>query len=393
VRTSRLAWGLFALYVALVPLCLLVRGPEADNGEPFFMATALGFPLVGALIASRRPENPIGWLLLAMALVFGVDLFAAAFVETNGRPGQGLAAWYDAWSFYLWLALGVVVLPLLFPDGRLLSPRWRWVLRLVAAAFACSFVAAAFKPGGLESNQKPDIQNPLGIETLKSVLQVINVVGEILFMLAILAAIAAVVLRLRRSRGEARLQLKWFAWVGSVMIAGFFIAAVAAAFGDNSPIAPIGNIGWPLGLFSLIVGIPLATGISVLRYRLYEIDVVINRTLVYGFLTVTLAAVYIGSVLLLQLALSAVTSGSSLAVAVSTLGVAALFRPARARIQGLVDRRFYRRKYDAARTLEGFSSRLREQVDLETLGGELRKVVTETMQPAHVSLWLRETQR
>jgi hypothetical protein len=173
------------------------------------------------------------------------------------------------------------------------------------------------------------------------------------------------------------------------MIVGFLLAAIAAAFGDNSPIAWIGDIGWPVGLLSLVIGIPIATGVAVLRYRLYEIDVVINRTLVYGFLTVTLAAVYIGSVLLLQLVLDSFTSGSSLAVAVSTLGVAALFRPARARIQGVVDRRFYRHKYDAALTLESFSARLREQVDLEALGGELRNVVSETMQPTHVSLWLK----
>jgi hypothetical protein len=385
--------ALFALYLALIPLSLLVRGNEADQGEPFIMIAALGFPLVGALIASRRPENPIGWLLLTLAVVFGTNLFADAYVETNGPAGLALAAWYSDWSFYIWLGIGAVLLPLLFPDGRLLALRWRWAVRLAISAIVLSVVATAFKPGALDSNAQPQPRNPVGIQSLEGVLKAGNVLGEVLFVIAIAAAVTAVVLRLRRSSGEARLQLKWFAWVGSVMIVGFLVAAITAAFGDNSPVAFIGNIGWPVGLFGLIVGIPVATGIAVLRYRLYEIDVVINRTLVYGSLTATLAAAYLGSVLLLQLALGPVTSGSSLAVAVSTLGVAALFRPARARIQGVVDRRFYRHKYDAARTLEGFSSRLREQVDLEALGGELRSVVTETMQPAHVSLWLKEPQR
>ncbi len=385
--------ALFVLYLALIPLSLLVRGNEADQGEPIFMLAALGFPGVGALIASKRPDNPIGWLLLALALVFGTNLFADAYVETNGQAGQALFAWYASWSFYVWLVMGVVLLPLLFPDGKLLTPRWRWAVRLAVTALVLSFLATAFMPGALDSNARPKIQNPLGIPALESILKVVNGVGEGLYVIAIAAAVVCVVLRLRRSTGEDRLQLKWFAWVGSVMILGFLVASITSVAGDSSPVAFIGNIGWPVGLIGLVVGIPIATGISVLRYRLYEIDVVINRTLVYGSLTATLAAAYLGSVLLLQLALDPVTSGSSLAVAVSTLAVAALFRPARGRIQGLVDRRFYRHKYDAARTLEGFSARLREQVDLEALGGELRSVVAETMQPAHVSLWLKEPGR
>jgi hypothetical protein len=380
---------LLAIYLSFIPLSLLVRGPEPDQGEPFFLVLALGFPVVGALIASKRPDNPIGWLLLGMAMTFGFDLFTECYVESGAQALTVPFAWWGTWSTYLWLLQGVVLLPLLFPDGRLLSPRWRWAVRVALAAVVLCFVGTAFKPGVLDSNEYPKHQNPMGIPELKGVLSVVNTIGSVLLVLAIGAAVVSVVLRLRRSRGEARLQLKWFAWVGSVMIVGFLLAAMTSAAGDGTVLSVVGNIGWPLGLFSLIVGIPIATGISVLRYRLYEIDVVINRTLVYGFLTVTLAAIYLGSVLLLQLALDPVTSGSSLAVAVSTLGVAALFRPARARIQGVVDRRFYRRKYDAARTLEGFSARLREQVDLETLGGELRSVVTETMQPAHVSLWLK----
>jgi hypothetical protein len=389
----RLPFVLLAVYLCLGPLSLLLRGPESDQGERFGLLVALGFPLVGALIARKRPDNPIGWLLLAMGLVFGAGLFADSYVESGATALIGPVAWYSAWTLYLWLGLGVVILPLVFPDGRLLSPRWRWVLRTAVAAIVLSFIGIGFKPGPLDTNQKPDIQNPVGIPALKGTLEVVNVIGEVLFIAAILGAIASVVVRFRRSRGEARLQLKWFAWVGGVMIVGFLLASITAALGDDSPLAVVGNIGWPVGLFALIVGIPVATGVAVLRYRLYEIDVVINRTLVYGLLTATLAAAYLGSVLLLQLALGPVTSGSSLAVAVSTLGVAALFRPARARIQNVVDRRFYRHKYDAARTLEDFSVRLRDQVDLDELGGELRGVVRDTMQPTHVSLWLRGAER
>jgi hypothetical protein len=389
----RLPFVLLAVYLCFVPLSLLLRGPEPDEGETFGLLVALGFPLVGTVIARKRPDNPIGWLLLAMGLVFGAGLFADTYVESGATALVGPVAWYSAWTLYLWLGLGVVILPLVFPDGRLLSPRWRWVLRTAVAAIVVSFIGTGFKPGALDTNQKPDIQNPVGIPALKGALEVVNVIGEVLFIVAILAAIASVVVRFRRSRGEARLQLKWFAWVGGVMIVGFLLASITAALGDDSPLAVLGNIGWPVGLFALIVGIPVATGVAVLRYRLYEIDVVINRTLVYGLLTATLAAAYLGSVLLLQLALGPVTSGSSLAVAVSTLGVAALFRPARARIQTVVDRRFYRHKYDAARTLEDFTVRLRDQVDLDELGGELRGVVRDTMQPAHVSLWLRGAER
>jgi hypothetical protein len=389
----RLPFVLLAVYLCFVPLSLLLRGPESDQGEPYFLLVALGFPLVGAVIARKRPDNAIGWLLLALGLVFGAGLFADSYVESGATALVGPVAWYSAWTLYLWLGLGVVILPLVFPDGKLLSPRWRWALWTAVAAIVLSFIGIGFKPGPLDTNQKPDIQNPVGIPALKGALEVVNVIGEVLFIAAILAAIASVVVRFRRSRGEARLQLKWFAWVGGVMIVGFLFASITAALGDDSPLAVVGNIGWPVGLFAMIVGIPVATGIAVLRYRLYEIDVVINRTLVYGLLTATLAAAYLGSVLLLQLALGPVTSGSSLAVAVSTLGVAALFRPARARIQTVVDRRFYRHKYDAARTLEDFTTRLRDQVDLDELGGELRGVVRDTMQPEHVSLWLRGAER
>ena len=204
-------------------------------------------------------------------------------------------------------------------------------------------------------------------------------------LVGVVAAAVALVRRFRAARGVERLQLKWVVFAGAMLAAVFLVGFPTFLFPVPDSVESVRGSAFTLAS----AGIPVAAGIAILRYRLYDIDVVINRTLVYGSLTATLAAVYLGSVLLLQLALDPVTSGSSLAVAVSTLAVAALFRPARARIQAVVDRRFYRRKYDAAHTLEGFSARMREQVDLDALGGELRSVVAETMQPAHVSLWLR----
>ena len=235
-----------------------------------------------------------------------------------------------------------------------------------------------FQPNKLDFETVVHVHNPLGI---KAFLSYLILLGFWAVLLAVLGAAASLVIRFRRSRGVTRLQLKWLAMSGVAFALAMLVSSVLFLLGYHNA----GNVPVLLALAS----VPIFAGFAMLRHRLYDVDVVINRTLVYALLTATLAGVYVGSVLLLQLALNPVTSDSSLAVAVSTLAVAALFRPARARIQGVVDRRFYRRKYDAARTLEQFSARLREQVDLDALGGELRAVVAETMQPAHVSLWLR----
>jgi hypothetical protein len=223
-------------------------------------------------------------------------------------------------------------------------------------------------------------------------------VSAVLFVPCFFAGGASVVVRLRRARGEERQQLKWFAYVAAVMgvallVAGAAVLAEKAGAEERTWAYVVGASGWFTALAMILLGVPVAVGFAVFRYRLYDIDVVIRRTLVYGVLTAALAGAYLGLVLLLQLVFQPLTQGSDLAIAGSTLAVAALFRPARGRIQEVVDRRFYRRRYDAARTLEGFSARLREEVDLDSLSADLRSVVRETVQPAHVSLWLREAGR
>jgi hypothetical protein len=359
-----------------------VKAPESDAASAVVEALmVILFAGIGALVASRRPSNPIGWLLLTTGFSFGVLLFSerlgwhyllADRVISNRTAGW---LWLANWTWIPAVVPLVIFIPLLFPTGRPLSPGWTRFLWAASVAVAVFVAASALKPGPLENYEA--VENPFGTG------QAATIVEWISFALVIVGAFASVVsllLRFRRSHGIERQQIKWVWAAGALLIASFILSGALQTV--NQGVA--NSIQ-----FAGLVGIPIAVGVAILRYRLYDIAVVVNRTLVYGSLTASLALVYLGSVLLLQLALEGVTSDSSLAVAVSTLGVAALFRPARGRIQAVVDRRFYRRKYDAALTLEAFSARLRDELDLDTLSGELRTVLEETMQPAHVSLWLR----
>jgi hypothetical protein len=265
---------------------------------------------------------------------------------------------------------------MLFPTGRPLSRRWRALAWATVPVGAVLFFGTAFVPGPLD--EYPAVVNPYGIES-----PAVKVIGDAAFLALIpiaLAAIASVVIRFRRAQGVERQQLKWVAAAAALLPVVFTGAGLASDAGE---------LGYAMLLGGLLI-VAVAVGIAMLRYRLYDLDLVINRTLVYGALTATLAGAYAGGVLLLQFVLQPVTQDSKLAVAGSTLAVAALFRPARARIQTWVDRRFYRSRYDATRTLTAFSTGLRDEVDLEALAGRLRSVVGATMHPAHVSLWLRE---
>ena len=300
------------------------------------------------------------------------------------RP-NGRAKWLTATIQFAWFPVVAIFLPLLFPHGRPPSPRWWPVLWLGVAGLVFDGVGAAIAPGRLELSDA-NVVNPLGVPG--PLPEILSALGSITGILAMALAALALAVRFRRARGIERQQIKWFASVGILgLVLLAFAVFVNLVTGDEAPalVDAIVVGAWLTGFILLALGLPAATAIAILRHRLYDIDVVIRRTLVYGALTATLGATYLGLVLLIGLAVGQ----SDLAIAASTLAVAALFRPARGRIQSTVDQRFYRRRYNATRTLEAFGGRLRDEIDLEALGADLRGVVRETVQPAHVSLWLR----
>src|SRR5215207_1193464 len=384
--STRPAWVLVALAVVLMVSGAVVSlaggiGVDVGKGVIIWVITIV-FAATGLLVASHHPGNAIGWTFLGAAVAAGLASLASSYADywVHGREGSewlgNTAAWYGELSWMPFILVPVTFLLLLFPDGRLLSHRWRAVAWCAGVGVAGSFVLTGLHPGPIPDY--PQVRNPYGVES--GVLDGLEALTVLALLIGIFGSALALIIRFRRARGEQRVQMKWLAFAGAVAAVTVPIGSVASDL--------VGEITYVPIMLS-VLGLPVATGVAIMRYRLYDIDVVINRTLVYGALTATLALTYLGSVLLLQLALSGITEDSGLAVAASTLAVAALVRPARARIQAGVDRRFYRRKYDAARTLERFGTRLRDEVDLDALGSELRQVVADTMQPASVSLWLR----
>jgi cytochrome b subunit of formate dehydrogenase len=404
-----LAWTVCALTVAVALASLVlaivdpnVGGPahvsasgstpqdEPEGGYvPYAAFSALvfsAFAVVGAIVAIRRPRNPVGWFFGAGALLWSLGVLSSgvywhmAFGRANPPAAADYVAWFATWSFLPAFVLLLALVPLLFPTGAPPSPRWRKVGWTAAVAGVVATLSNALAPGSLEAADFPWVDNPfgvggLGLDTLAAVS--FPVVGVAAF-----AGIASLVVRYRRAHGVERQQLRWVAGAGCLL--------VLAAIGGSAASGWLGEgAGW-LGILLGLLGVAVAVAIALLRYRLYDLDVVVNRTLVYAALTATLAATYLATVLVLQLLLSGTTGNSGLAVAASTIAVAGLFRPARARIQHVVDRRFYRRKYDAQRTVDNFSARLRDELDLAALSSDLRGVVRETLQPAHVTLWLRE---
>jgi hypothetical protein len=356
----------------------------------------LALSTVGALIAARQPDNRVGWILLTAGVAMATGFSTGEYVEFSiaeppGRlPGTEWMAWVAQWILVLGLGQALAFLPLMFPNGRFLSRRWRLVGWLAATTLALIGLTLAFAPGKLE--EYPEIDNPLGIGVFGgSFWDSLNGAGWVLFLASGVLSAASVVVRFRQARGVERQQLKWFASAGALVAIGAI--AVGAAYilsGDPSTDAPTSLEVARLLMLASLIGLPIAVGVAILRYRLYDIDVIINRTLVYGALTAMLAVVYFGTVVVLQEVFRILAGQeSSLVIVASTLLIAALFNPLRHRIQSFIDRGFYRRKYDAARTLEAFNARLRDKTDLDALNSELVGVVRETMQPAHVSLWLR----
>jgi hypothetical protein len=344
----------------------------------------LGFATVGLVLALRRPGNPIGWLYGAAGLAWAYTIPVEPWIDQlvrEDRPLPLLAQVVAATGDLSWapaIALGVTLPALLLPDGRLRSRRWRLVVITSVTGATLTTVAGPLSPGPLE---EMGVDNPFGLAgPAGQVAAVLTIVGVLLHWWSLPPAAVCVVLRFRASRGVERQQLRWVAAGAAGAVVGL-VVSVPSGVG----IAPhwISNIIYPALLCP-----PLAVGVAVLRYRLYDLDRVISRTLTYGLLTVLLALGYAAVVLGLGRLLP---EGSSLAVAAATLAAAALFQPLRGRVQRLVDRRFNRRRYDATRTVDRFAARLRDQVDLDALRGELLAVVDQTMQPTRASLWLRHT--
>jgi hypothetical protein len=402
----RLATGLstflFAMLAASVPLALAAEQPSNWGagglvGLIGYTAVVVTFPLVGLLILRRLPRNAVGWVLMSIggvsALSALIDNYATygLLVRPGSLPNAAAVAALNEGSWAPWIGLMGTFLILLYPDGRLPSPRWRPVAWLSAVTIVMITVIIVFLPGTMQEGPVPGLANPLGSQAAEPVLTVLLAIFLPLLPLCIVACAMALVHRFRRSRGSERLQLKWLATAGAVVAFLYLLTMASVALAELTTIDE--RAGWiqalqTVSILSFLL-LPAAIGIAILRHRLYDIDLVINRALVYGTLTAILGGVYLGSVLLLQLLLNPLTAESDLAVAGSTLAVAALFGPARHRIQATVDHRFYRSRYDAARTLDAFAARLRNQLDLDTVGTDLRTAVSDTVQPAHVSLWLR----
>ena len=390
-----LAWSLVTLSVVLLVgwIALAQIARSTAPGRPFYnpveavfvLATVLTFSVVGAIVASRQPRNAIGWIFCGIGLVVSLNSFTGSYagyrLAGGSAPGSlaETAAWFSSWSWTLLVYLPTSFLLLLFPDGRLPSPRWRPVA-WGAALGVISFVAGnALEPGPL--GDFPQITNPYGVDS--PILDAIASAGYILAAASMVASAVSLIVRMRRAGRAQRQQIKWLAYGGAVVVGAVFVSGVISIWSGDAAIAVIS-----LGL----LGVPIFTGVAIARYRLYEIDIVINRTLVYGALTAALVGVYFGGVATAQAIFRTLTGQEQqpqLAVVISTLVIAALFNPLRKRIQAFIDRRFYRSKYDARKTLEVFTATLRDETDLDALSDDLVGVVRKTMQPAHVSLWLR----
>ena len=361
-------------------------GGETEDGSVVAdLVLLLTFSVVGAIIASRHPRNTIGWLFCSVGVTIGLNSFAGDYAEFWLASGFGTsslgetAAWLSSWLWILLVYFPTSLLLLLFPDGRLPSPRWRPVAWGVALGTVGGVVGNALEAGPLVDF--PQIANPYGVDS--PVVWVLGVAGSIVAAGSMVASAVSLTVRLRRAGSEQRQQIKWLAYGGVVVVGTIFVGGLVILWS-----VPVSIVIMSVAL----LGLPIFTGIGILRYRLYDIDFVINRTLVYGSLTVTIALLYFGSATLTQIAFGAITGQERLpqfTVVASTLVIAALFNPLRRRIQSFIDRRFYRRRYDARQTLETFSAKLRDETDLSTLSDDLVSVVRETMQPEHVSLWLR----
>jgi hypothetical protein len=392
----RLAWATWAVAIALVAtgVGMLLAVHYRSPGVPayyYWRESSLqptAYAVLGLVIATRRPRHPIGWLLMGLGVIGSMQLVAgqyATLADAADLPGRLYGLWASSLAQASVVSL-IMLLLLLFPTGRVPSPRWRPVAWSLVAGLGLVLITQALTPRAL--SDVPGETNPLGVPALEPILGPLEAVAGALLIFGVVGALAALVVRLRRSCGRERQQLKWFVYVALLGILSIF------PFGpllngllpsDHGGILDTLLNPWLLAPTALMITVAAA----IVRHQLYDIDRVINRTLVYGLLTVLLGVVYLAGVFGLGQLLNPVTGESALAVAASTLAVAALFQPARRRVQAVVDRRFNRRRYDAAKTIEAFSTRLRDQLDLDTLSTELLAIVDQTTEPIRVSLWLR----
>jgi hypothetical protein len=396
---SWLAWSLAGLCVAMFLASIVLHVLAHSSQEPtstgdtlselLIFFSFLAFPMVGALVASRHPKNPVGWICLTVGL-FWTLIFLGDSIPGSGPYPVTIAALTQA----IWIPpvglLGIYLI-LLFPDGKLPSRRWRPLAWLSGMVMVLASLGITFSPGPLEGH--PGVSNPLGLEGAPPWVFTAGIAILLLLPLCMIASALSLVLRYRRSWGEEREQIKWIAFAASV-VGLLYLITMVSSFTFSGPWGAAGTPLW-LGLLQQVslvsfTAVPIAVGFAVLKYRLYDIDLLINRTLVYGSLSATLVVLYFGGIVVLQGVFVALTGEkSTLAVVASTLLIAALFNPLRRGIQGFIDRRFYRNKYDARKTLDVFSVKLRNETDLDALSSDLVGVVRETVQPSHVSLWLR----
>jgi hypothetical protein len=390
--TAGLAWALWALAMLGIAVLLwfdhlLRQAGRADllqlnAGSLSWVVAMVSAATVGALLAARRPRHPVGWLLLGLGGSISLLVFADSYVLYGqlARPGAlGAARWWAIYSPAVTLAgvacLGFVLL--LTPTGSLPSPRWRWWARVAAAAPVVYLVAITLKSQPVDPAY-PSVTNPLGLQAFQLPITITHIVASMIIVAAVVVGALSLVVRFRLARGAERRQLRWVA-LAAVLASLAVLVALAGMALRYTALLP-----WAFGISFAVL--PPAIGAAILRYGLYDLDRILSRTLAYGLLTVLLAGGYAAVVLGLGQLLG---RDSSLVVAAATLAVAAVFQPARRRIQQAVDRRFNRRHYDAARTIATFSGRLRAQVDLDTVSAEVLAVADQTMAPTTLSLWLR----
>jgi hypothetical protein len=397
-----LVWSLYGLIICLSTIWswVLLIGHDGSRNALYLASEALislaapvVFAIVAALIVSHQPRNTVGWVLMVPVGLYVVGGPIAGYFErltpSSSEPTVAflLMAWFNNWNWLL-LIFPLLFIPLLFPNGRPPTPRWRWV-GVAAIAWAALFVLLAALPQQINAGTTPNVvvDNPIGVLGKGTVERLVGVWIVGLLALALACAVALFV-RYRRANETEREQIKWLLYACAVFLVVYVVGFASGLGGTSS----VGGYIWGVFFGLSIIALPAAIGIAILKYRLYDIDIIINRTLVYGSLTATLALAYFGGVTATQALFSTLTDQQELPqllIVASTLVIAALFNPLRRRIQSFIDRRFYRRKYDARKTLEAFSAKLRDETDLEALNEELVGVVRETMQPAHVWLWLR----